>query len=243
MRRATPAAPTLARVTPPRLLVLDVNETLSDMGPITGRFTDVGAPAHLAALWFSSVLRDGLGLAAAGASAPFAEIATGVARGLLDDLPLDRSVDDAVSHVLDGFGSLGVHPDVPDGLRALAEQGIRVVTLSNGATWVAEGLLERAGIRDTVEAVLSVDDAGVWKPAPAAYRYALEQTGVDAADAMLVAVHPWDLDGARRAGLRSAWIDRTGAPYPSHLLPPELTERSFVDLAAALARQQQSAQK
>ncbi|WP_460865478.1 haloacid dehalogenase type II [Rhodococcus aerolatus] len=224
-------------MTAPRLLVLDVNETLSDMGPITARFTDVGAPAHLAPLWFTSVLRDGLGLAAAGAAAPFAEIATGVARGLLDGVTLDRSVDDAVAHVLDGFGSLAVHPDVPEGLRALAGQGLRIVTLSNGATWVAEGLLERAGVRDTVEAVLSVDDAGVWKPAAAAYRHALDRTGVDAADAMLVAVHPWDLDGAQRAGLRSAWIDRTGAPYPGHLLAPELTERSFVDLAAALDRQ------
>lgn len=236
MPQDTRPRPTLARVTAPRLLVLDVNETLSDMGPIARRFTDVGAPAHLAPLWFTSVLRDGLGLAAAGAAAPFAEIATGVARGLLDDLSLDRSVEDAVAHVLDGFGTLAVHPDVPAGLRAIAEQGLRVVTLSNGATWVAEGLLERAGIRDTVEAVLSVEDAGVWKPAGAAYRYALEHCGVDAADAMLVAVHPWDLDGAQRAGLRSAWVDRTGSPYPGHLLAPELAERSFVDLAAALAR-------
>lgn len=222
-------------MTAPRVVVLDVNETLSDTGPLTTRFTDVGAPAHLAALWFTTVLRDGIGLAAAGAQAPFAEIAAGVARVLLDGVTLDRSVDDAVDHVLEGFGALPVHPDVVPGLRALAAAGVRVVTLSNGAASVAEGLLERAGVRDAVEQVLTVADAGVWKPAAAAYAHALARCGVSADEAMLVAVHPWDVDGARRAGLRTAWIDRAGTPYPGHLLAPELAERSLVDLAGALA--------
>ena len=40
-----------------------------------------------------------------------------------------------------------------------------------------------------------------------AYAYALEECGVEPMDAMLVAVHPRDIDGARRAGLATAWID------------------------------------
>ena len=35
-------------------------------------------------------------------------------------------------------------------------------------------------------------------------------------DAKLVAVYPWDLDGAARAGLASVWINRTGGPYPEY---------------------------
>jgi len=31
----------------------------------------------------------------------------------------------------------------------------------------------------------------------------------------------WDLDGAARAGLRTAWVDRTGAPYPAYCRPPD----------------------
>ena len=38
----TPPVPT---VRGPRLLIFDVNETLSDMAPMAGRFEDVGAPA------------------------------------------------------------------------------------------------------------------------------------------------------------------------------------------------------
>ena len=45
-----------------------------------------------------------------------------------------------------------------------------------------------------------------------------------------MAVHPWDIDGAARAGLRTAYVDRTGADYPSHLTPPDGTVASIAEL-------------
>ncbi len=102
-----------------------------------------------------------------------------------------------------------MHPDVVDGVRALSELGIRMVTLSNGSSTVADRLLQGAGVREAFERLLTVEDAGVWKPAARAYAYALEGCGVDPEDAMLVAVHPWDIDGASRAGLATAWINRS----------------------------------
>lgn len=53
----------------------DVNETLSDLSPLAGRFEDVGAPGHLARTWFAGLLRDGFALAAVEVSASFAGIA------------------------------------------------------------------------------------------------------------------------------------------------------------------------
>ncbi len=127
-----------------------------------------------------------------------------------------------------------MHPDVLDGIRALSDLGIRLVTLTNGSASVAEGLFERAGIRDNFERLLSVEDAGIWKPAPGAYAYALEQCGVDPMEAMLVAVHPWDIDGASRAGLGTAWISRTDGPYPDYFESPDLRPESMTDLADQL---------
>ncbi|WP_323791322.1 haloacid dehalogenase type II [Nocardioides sp.] len=216
------------------LVIFDVNETLSDLEPMGERFADVGAPAHLAPTWFAGVLRDGFALTAVGASAPFVEIAGNHLRIVLGGVDLDRPVDDAVSHVLSGFGALDVHPDVADGVRSLAADGHRLVTLSNGSASVAEKLLEAAGLREHFEALLSVEDAGVWKPAAGAYAYALERCGVEAADAVLVAVHPWDIDGAARAGLRTAWIDRNGSTYPDHFTAPDHHVTSLDELAALL---------
>ncbi len=69
----------------PSVVVLDVNETLTDMAPLAQRFAQVGAPEHLAKTWFASVLRDGFGLAAAGAFAPFADVASSVLRAVLTE--------------------------------------------------------------------------------------------------------------------------------------------------------------
>ena len=220
----------------PRLLVLDVNETLSDMAPMAGRFADVGAPEHLASLWFAELLRDGFARTASGESEAFAVLGAEALRVRLHALELDRPLEEAVDHVMQGFSELAVHPDVVPGITALAEQGMRLVTLSNGSSAVAERLLTSGGVRDRFEHLLSVEDVGAWKPAAAAYAHALRVCDVAPADAMLVAVHPWDTDGAARAGLASAWIDRSGSGrYPAYFQQPDLVAGSFTDLAARLA--------
>ena len=219
----------------PRALVLDVNETLSDLAPLRQRFTDLGVGEEVAATWFAAVLRDGMALAVVGEQADFAQVAGEVLRGVLP-AHTGRPVSDAdVQHVIEGFLDLGVHPDVPDGLRALEEQGIRLVTLSNGSAAVAEGLLERAGLRDVVSDVLTVEDAGVWKPAGVAYAHALTVLGLPAADVMLAAVHPWDVHGAHTHGLRTAWIDRAGGHWPAHFAAPDVVATDFPALAARLS--------
>ena len=218
----------------PAVLVFDVNETLSDMSPMAGRFEDVGAPGHLAKTWFAGLLRDGFALTAVDASTSFARLAADSLAVTLHGVPMDRDTEAAVAHVMEGFAALQVHPDVPDGVRALSDLGIRLVTLSNGAASVAQALLERAGVHDHFEMFLSVEDAGIWKPAAGAYAHALRRCGVDPMDAVLVAVHPWDIDGASRAGLGTAWINRGGGPYPEYFEQPDLRPGSLVELAELL---------
>ncbi len=218
----------------PRVIVFDVNETLSDMAPLAARFEQLGAPPHLAATWFAGTLRDGFALAAAGADRPFAEIASDALSSHLGDLDLAMDTPSAVQHVMDGFAALDVHPDVPDAIRALDDLGVRLVTLSNGAASVADSLLGRAGVRDRFEQLLSVEDAGRWKPARAAYSHALTVSEVEAHEAMLVAAHPWDVDGAARAGLSTAWINRDGKPYPAHFTEPGVTATDLGQLVEQL---------
>ena len=219
-----------------RLVVFDVNETLSDMAPLQDRFEDVGLPRHAAATWFSGLLRDGFALTVTGDNPSFAGLAR---EALLATLHSHGSGDDherAAAHVLAGLRSLSVHADVAPGLRALHAQGHRLVTLSNGSADNADALLGSAGVRDLVERVLSVEDAPRWKPSPEAYRHALGACGIDdPAQAVLVAVHPWDLHGGRRTGLRTAWINRSGRRYPDYFEAPDLTAASVEDLADQLA--------
>ncbi len=50
----------------------------------------------------------------------------------------------------------------------------------------------------------------------------------------MIAVHPWDLHGAARAGMRTAWIDRYGSPYPQYARTPDLRVSGVRELAARL---------
>jgi 2-haloacid dehalogenase len=218
----------------PQLLIFDVNETLSDMAPIAGRFEVVGADAYLARTWFAGLLRDGFALTVAQENPSFARLGADGLRSVLAGISLNRPVEEAVEHIMAGFSGLAVHPDVPGGVRALAEQGIRLVTLSNGSASIAQRLLADAGLDDAFESFLSVEQAGIWKPAPGAYAFALDACEVDPMDAMLVAAHPWDTDGASRAGLAAAWINRTGGRYPEYFRTPDLEAVSLRHLAEQL---------
>lgn len=132
------------------------------------------------------------------------------------------------------MAELPLHADVKPGLERLTRAGIRLVTLTNGAAESSRDLLERGDAGACVEQFLSVAQAGRWKPAPEPYLYAAERCRVAPAEMMLVAVHPWDIHGAARAGLTAAWINRGGGRYPSSFDAPELTCPELVVLADAL---------
>jgi 2-haloacid dehalogenase len=221
----------------PAVAILDVNETLSDLGRLGARFEEVGAPSHLLAAWFAGTLRDGISLAASGGFAEFGDVAHSVLRTQLADVEgLGRQLDDAVAHILEGMATLPVHPDVKPGLRLLRENGVRVATLTNGSAANTEALLARAGLEEFVERNLDVRAAGRWKPAPEPYRHACRSLGVAESKAAMIAVHPWDIHGAKRAGLLGAWLDRGGRRYPDVFAAPDFRGRDFHSVAVALLR-------
>jgi 2-haloacid dehalogenase len=203
-----------------RGVVFDVNETLSDMAPVGGAFEAVGVPPGLSKTWFASVLRDGFALAAAGEARAFSDIAVGQLHVLLSGLELSVPLDDAVSRIMTEFTSLGVHEDVVPSLRALAATDLTVMTLSNGAADISHGMLDRAGVLDTVNALLTVEGASRWKPAPDSYEIAVRHSGLAAGQLLMVAVHPWDIHGAASAGLQTAWLNRDDSVYPGYYVQP-----------------------
>jgi 2-haloacid dehalogenase len=215
----------------PSVIAFDVNETLSDLSPMGARFVEVGASAQAASLWFASVLRDGFALTVVGDNPPFAGVARELLTRQLSETTLNRPVEEAVGHVMDGFMRLELHADVASAAHRLHEDGFRLVTLSNGSASVAERLLEAADVRDRFEHLLSVEDAGAWKPAGRAYEHAATVCEVKPEEILLVAVHPWDVDGASRAGLQSCWVNRSGAPFPGTFREPTYTVGTLDEVA------------
>ena len=71
------------------------------------------------------------------------------------------------------------------------------------------------GFEPLVDAVVISEEAGVTKPDPRIFEIALERLGCAAGETVMVG-NAWDTDvlGARAAGIRPIWFNRTGAASP-----------------------------
>jgi 2-haloacid dehalogenase len=210
-------------------VLFDVNETLFSMQPLGRVFGEVGLDPAAVPLWFARLLRDGFALAAMGGYRPFAELAADALYGLDPQLEQEQ-----VARVLAGFRQLAPHPDVEAGLRLLQDAALPAVTLTNSSAEVVQGLLERAGLAGYMQANLSVEQVGRWKPAPQPYQAAATQLGVEPGGLALVAAHPWDCAGAQAAGLRSGWVNRTGAAWPRVYPAPTVAGQDLPGVLTAL---------
>lgn len=215
-----------------QLVVLDVNGTLFSLDPVARRLGEVGLAGQLD-VWFARILRDGFAAAAAGGFAAFADLARHHLQVLLESQGATSS-DETVEHVLGGFEQVVAHPDVEPGLQRLAEAGVAVTTMTNGTVDITRRFLSRAGLDPLVGATHDVAMAGQWKPAPRAYRFVLDHHDVDPRDAVMIAVHPWDLQGAAAVGMATAWINRAGAHFPDPFTAPDVQGGSLVEVVDAL---------
>jgi 2-haloacid dehalogenase len=214
----------------PAVVAFDVIETLMPLEPLRDRFTTAGLPAHLLELWFTRTLRDGMALAATGDYAPFAVVAAQALRIVSGY----RAGDEAVGYILAGLGELPAHPDVLPAARLLAGAGIRLACLTNGSAAVTAAFVQRAGLGAYVERVISVEEAGTWKPPAAVYRHAASVLGVEPGGLALVAAHAWDCHGASRAGLVAGWVSRLEQQYSPIFTPPDVSGSDLTEVARGL---------
>jgi 2-haloacid dehalogenase len=197
------------------LCVFDVNETLLDLAGLDDLFASVTGHAEARREWFALMIHNALTLTAAGAYRPFGEIGAACLPPIAARYGRTATSDDQRELGV-RMRDLRAHPDAADALRRLRDAGHRVVTLTNSIEEVAEDQLRHSGLRDLVETAYSADRVGRLKPAPEPYRLVLENEGVAPSDAVLVAAHDWDVAGAHRAGLRTAFVSRDGGiPLPA----------------------------
>ena len=126
----------------------------------------------------------------------------------LDDLLRDRGLeasDDTRRRLVAAWHALDPWPDVRDGLEQLRGSHV-LATLSNGHVAMLVDLARHGDLR--FDCVLSAELVRAYKPDPAVYLMGATLLTLDPAEVMLVAAHPWDLKGARSAGLRSALVRR-----------------------------------
>lgn len=137
--------------------------------------------------------------------------------------------------LIEEYQNLRPFPDVVPGIQALAEEGRVIVAFSNGVEATTRTLLDRAGILPHLDGVVSVDDLKTFKPDPEVYRYlsrSLERTPYDT---WLVSSNPFDVIGAKNAGIRAAWVQRKpDALFDPWEIKPDLIVPDLETLAGSL---------
>jgi len=127
--------------------------------------------------------------------------------------------------LMDLYRTLPAYPEVPAMLAALKARGLATAILSNGAPGMLADAVASAGIAGDLDAVLSVEEVGVFKPARAVYDLVGQRFGCAAQAVLFVSSNGWDAAGAADYGFRTIWVNRAGQPAdrlpgtPAHVLP------------------------
>ncbi len=112
--------------------------------------------------------------------------------------------------LMQAYLSLAPYPEVRSVLQRLKQHGMRTAILSNGSPNMLEAAVAGAGIAKLLDAVLSVEDVGIFKPDPRVYQLAVDRLGVAAGEISFQSSNAWDAVAAATFGMRVAWCNRFG---------------------------------
>jgi 2-haloacid dehalogenase len=209
-------------------VAFDVIGTLFSLDRPRQALASRGAPPLSLELWFAQTLRDAMALAHSGGYRPFAEVLQAALQRLAPGLGLEEG---DVPEVMEAFRQLDPVEGAQEALARLSEAGWRILALTNGSEQSTRALLRRAGLEERFAAARSCDEVRTTKPHPSVYAMAKE--GAEG-EPWLVAAHAWDVAGAARAGLRTAWISSVEGGYLSVYPEPDVITSDLRDAAHRL---------
>jgi 2-haloalkanoic acid dehalogenase type II len=128
-----------------------------------------------------------------------------------------------------------VYDDVAPALDALRDDGLRIGVLSDADTDFLLPTIELNGLG--LDAVISSEQHGCYKPHRSFFLAGCALVDVSPEQAVYVGDTPRaDILGARNAGMRTVWINRTGRPWPEDLEPADAEIRALDELRSVVAR-------
>jgi 2-haloacid dehalogenase len=165
------------------------------------------APA-VSALWRQKQLEYTWLRSLMGAHADFRQ----VTRDGLDYALAAHDVDDPAlaDRLMALYLTLEAYADVAACLEALRAAGLATAILSNGEPEMLRAAVSSAGLTALFDAVLSVEEVGIFKPDPRVYQLAVNRLEVPSDRICFVSTNAWDAAGAAFFGFRVAWLNRFG---------------------------------
>lgn len=141
---------------------------------------------------------------------------------------------DLREELLQTYMRLAAFADVLPAIGKIRSMGMRTAILSNGTPEMLAAAVASAGLEGEFEAVILVEEAGVFKPHPRVYELALERLGLERGEILFLSSNGWDAYAASAFGMRVAWCNRYG--QVAERLPgrPDYEIRTLAELPGLL---------
>lgn len=114
------------------------------------------------------------------------------------------------ARLMDLYLRLGAYPEVPAMLSTLKARGLKLAILSNGSPTMLAAVVRNAGLEGIFDAVLSVEEVGVFKPHPSVYALAAQRLQLAPERICFLSSNGWDAYSAKAYGFRVLWCNRFG---------------------------------
>lgn len=219
----------------PKVIIFDVNETLLDLAPLkTSVGEALGGREDLLPLWFSTMLHYSLVETLTDNYHDFGEIGTAALMMVAGTRGIELEYEVAKEAIVTPLRSLPPHDEVAAALKALKDDGYRLVSLTNSSAEGVATQLRNAGLTDLFEKRYSIESLKKYKPHPDTYHMVLDDLGVEPTEVLMVAAHAWDLAGAKNVGLQTAFVARPGAGQYSNVAAPDQVVSDLDELVKRL---------
>jgi len=221
----------------PRIIVLDVIETMLDTSALEPHFERVFGHERMLGEWFSRLLLYSEVATIAGPYFDFRTLA-GAALDMTAETHKVKLSSNDREQILKAMLLLPPHPDVHDALNLLRDAGLRLVTLTNSNQRAMEEQLKNAGLEEYFERKFSVDSVRKYKPASETYQMVAKELNVTTGDLRMVAAHAWDIIGAMRAGCAAAFVARSGKVLYPLLDKPDIVGSDLLAVAEQIIKRE-----
>jgi 2-haloacid dehalogenase len=212
-------------------VLFNLTGTLVDPSVLAQPLGDSGADEELVLNALDDTIAMAMVDALTGGSTPFNDMMEAAMRRRLR---LAGTDEERAAAALALVSTMPAYLEAPGALESLRAHGLKLGVLSQSSAVSADAVLRFAGLRDRLELVLSAQDSGAYKPDLRPYRMALEQTGSSGSEVCFVSTHWWDVAGAKRAGLRTAWVARRERSLLDTVPAPDYTGRDLAEVAEAI---------
>ncbi len=202
----------MAVLTGIRACVFDAYGTLFDFASAAASCRDVlgERTAALTTLWRDKQIQYSWLRTMQGRYVPFRQVTADALDYALRAMRID---DPALrARLLALYDTLAPFPEVPAVLARLSAAGYRLAILSNGSPDMLAPLVDRDGLREHLRDVISVEEVGQFKTAPAVYQRACDRLGVAPGEVCFFSSNGWDAWAASDFGFRVIWCNRYAAP-------------------------------